>query len=97
MIALFSNAEWWVGLALVCFIGLMLWLGVHKTAGKALDATAEKIRGELAEAERLRQEAEQLLARPSASKPTPTPGSRSRSSARASWPSARSPRPRPRP
>ena len=62
MTELFSNSEWWVGLALLVFIGLLIKLGVHKTAGKALDSTAERIRGELAEAERLRQEAEQLLA-----------------------------------
>jgi F-type H+-transporting ATPase subunit b len=62
LVRLFSNPEFWVGLALLVFIGLLIWLGVHKTAGKALDATAEKIRGELAEAERLRQDAESLLA-----------------------------------
>lgn len=62
VVKLVSNPEFWVGLALVVFVLLLLRLGIHKTAGKALDATAEKIREELAEAERLRQEAEQLLA-----------------------------------
>ena len=59
---LFTNAEFWVGLALLLFIGLLVWLGVHKKAGAALDSQAEAIRRELAEAERLRTEAEQLLA-----------------------------------
>lgn len=59
---LFTNAEFWVGIAFLIFIGLMVWLGVPKAIGKTLDAQAEKIRAELAEAERLRQEAEQLLA-----------------------------------
>lgn len=59
---LLTNAEFWVGLALLIFIGLMLWLGVHKKAVGALDAQADAIRKELAEAEHLRAEAEQLLA-----------------------------------
>ncbi|MGZ8408072.1 MAG: F0F1 ATP synthase subunit B family protein [Caulobacteraceae bacterium] len=62
MVALIGNPEWWVGLALVVFVGLLGWLGVHKTAAKGLDAQADKIRAELAEAEKLRKEAEHLLA-----------------------------------
>ena len=59
---LFQDAEFWVGMALVIFVGLMVWLKVPGMAMKTLDASAEKIRGELAEAERLRKEAEALLA-----------------------------------
>ena len=59
---LFQEAEFWVGVALVIFIGLMVWLKVPGMATKALDSRAEKIRGELAEAERLRKDAEALLA-----------------------------------
>ena len=62
MEALLSNAEFWVGVALVTFIGLLVWLKVPAMAAKGLDAQAEKIRAELAEAERLHHEAEQLLA-----------------------------------
>ena len=59
---LLTNAEFWVGVAFVLFVGLMVWVGVPKLVGKALDSQAEKIRAELAEAERLHHEAEQLLA-----------------------------------
>jgi F-type H+-transporting ATPase subunit b len=57
-----KDAEFYVGLALLVFTGLLIWLKVPGMAGKALDARAEKIRGELFEAERLRKEAEHLLA-----------------------------------
>jgi F-type H+-transporting ATPase subunit b len=60
--AILSNAEFWVGVALLVFIGILVWLKVPSMAAKGLDAQAEKIRGELAEAERLHHEAEQLLA-----------------------------------
>ena len=58
---LFTEAEFWVGIAFVVFVGLMVWLKVPGAAMKRLDAQAEKIRAELAEAERLRKEAEALL------------------------------------
>jgi F-type H+-transporting ATPase subunit b len=57
-----KEAEFWVGAALVVFTLILVWLKVPGMAGKALDARAEKIRGELFEAERLRKEAEALLA-----------------------------------
>ncbi len=59
---LLQDAEFWVGLALLVFIGVMVWAKVPGMATKALDARAELIRAELAEAERLRKEAEALLA-----------------------------------
>ena len=63
MEALFSNPEFWVGVALATFIGLLVYLKVPSMAAKGLDSQAEKIRAELAEAERLHHEAEQLLAK----------------------------------
>ena len=37
---LLHDAEFWTGLALLVFLALMLGMGVHKTAAKALDSKA---------------------------------------------------------
>lgn len=58
---LLQDAEFWTGLALLVFVILMLALGVHKAAAKALDAKAAKIQAELDEANKLREEAMVLL------------------------------------
>lgn len=58
---LLQDAEFWTGLALLVFLGLMLMLGVHKTAAKALDSKAAKIQADLDEARKLREEAQALL------------------------------------
>jgi F-type H+-transporting ATPase subunit b len=44
------------------FIGVLVYLGIHKKVAIALDARALRISKELEEALRLRQEAEKLLA-----------------------------------
>ena len=59
---LLQDAEFWVGIAFVLFLAIMVWLKIPGMVAKSLDSRAEKIRGELAEAERLRKEAEALLA-----------------------------------
>lgn len=59
---LLQDAEFWTGLALLVFLGLMLALGVHKAAAKALDSKAAKIQADLDEARKLREEAQALLA-----------------------------------
>lgn len=59
---LLQDAEFWTGLALLVFFGLLLALGVHKAAAKALDSKAAKIQAELDEAKKLREEAQSLLA-----------------------------------
>ena len=58
---LLQDAEFWTGLALLVFLGLMLALGVHKAAAKALDSKAAKIQADLDEARKLREEAQALL------------------------------------
>lgn len=54
-------ATFWVFLGLLVFVGIMLYMKVPAMALKALDARADKIRADLAEAKRLRDEAEALL------------------------------------
>src|SRR5688500_2617429 len=48
----------WVAAAFVVFVLLLLWLKVPKAIAGALDARADRIRGELDEARRLREDAE---------------------------------------
>jgi F-type H+-transporting ATPase subunit b len=54
--------EAWVAIAFVCFLGLLAYLGVHRRLIDSLDQRQARIRGELDEAKRLRDEAEALLA-----------------------------------
>ncbi len=56
------NAEAYIALAFVIFVGLLLYIRTPKMITDALDARAAKVRDELAEAKRLRAEAEALLA-----------------------------------
>src|SRR3569623_325564 len=58
---LLQEYEFWTGLALLAFVALMLVLGVHKAAAKALDAKATKLQAELDDAKKLREEAQGLL------------------------------------
>ena len=57
-----SNPEFWVAVGFVLVIALLLWKGVPGMVGKMLDSRAAVIAAELAEARRLREEAEALLA-----------------------------------
>jgi F-type H+-transporting ATPase subunit b len=62
MSELFLDAETWVALAFLCFIGVLGYIGVHRIVNKALDDRSAKIRTELDEARKLKDEAAQLLA-----------------------------------
>ena len=55
---LLLDAHFWVGVAFVIFVGILLWAGVPKLAAKAIDSRADKLRARLAEAEALRAEAQ---------------------------------------
>jgi len=55
------DAAFWATIALLLFIGLVVWLKVPGMIGKALDGRIKAIEAELAEAERLRLEAKFLL------------------------------------
>jgi len=54
--------EFWVAVSFFLFVGVVLYLGVHKKIASALDARAVAIAKELEEAKRLREEAEKVLA-----------------------------------
>jgi F-type H+-transporting ATPase subunit b len=57
-----AAAEFWVLIAFILFMAILVWKGVPGLIGKALDQRAATIRNELDEARRLREEAQQLLA-----------------------------------
>ncbi len=56
------TAEFWVAVSFFLFVGALIYFGVHKKVASALDARAARIAKELEEAERLRVEAEKVLA-----------------------------------
>lgn len=60
--SVFSTAEFWVAVAFLGFMGLLVYYKVPGLITKALDDRADAIRCELDEARRLREEAQQLLA-----------------------------------
>ena len=55
------NAEFWAIIALFLFVGVVIYLRVPKMISGALDGQIKKIESELAEAKRLREEAQALL------------------------------------
>jgi F-type H+-transporting ATPase subunit b len=56
------EAEFWVALGFFVFLGLMGYLGVHRMLAKSLDDRAARIKAELDEARKLKDEAAALLA-----------------------------------
>jgi F-type H+-transporting ATPase subunit b len=54
--------ETWVAVAFVILMGGFAWLGVHRTVLTALDHRAERIKAELDDARRLKEEAAKVLA-----------------------------------
>ncbi|KAA5805248.1 F0F1 ATP synthase subunit B [Alkalicaulis satelles] len=59
---LLGDTSFWALIGLIGFFAIVFYMGAHKAVGKALDDRAEKIRGELDEARRLREEAQEMLA-----------------------------------
>ena len=57
-----KEPEFWVAVAFVLFIGLLVYVGAHKKITDALDHRSARIKAELDEAGRLRDEAGKLLA-----------------------------------
>ncbi len=58
----YANPSFWVGAAFIVFIGLLAYYKVHRTILEALDLRAAKIKEEIDAAQRLRDEAQALLA-----------------------------------
>jgi F-type H+-transporting ATPase subunit b len=58
---MFAQPETWVAIAFVILFALFAYLGIHKTVLTALDNRAERIKAELDDARRLKEEAAKLL------------------------------------
>ena len=56
------EAEAWVAIAFVIFLGLLVYLGAHRRVIDAIDKRQGRIKAELDEAVRLREEAQAVLA-----------------------------------
>ena len=56
------EAEFWVAVSFVLFVGVLGYFGVHKMLVKGIDDRRDRIKAELDEARRLKAEAEALLA-----------------------------------
>src|SRR5438552_16866675 len=56
------EAEFWVAVAFVIFVGVLIYFRVHTLAIDAIDGRRARIETELGEARRLREEAQALLA-----------------------------------
>src|SRR5258707_56494 len=59
---MFLEPEFWVAVAFVILMGLFAYLGVHRTVLQTLDRRSERIKAELDDARRLKEEAAKVLA-----------------------------------
>jgi F-type H+-transporting ATPase subunit b len=59
---MFLEPEFWVAVAFVILMAIFAYVGVHRTVLKALDRRSERIKAELDDARRLKDEAAKLLA-----------------------------------
>lgn len=59
---MFADPETWVAIAFVILIGLFAYVGVHRMVLTALDHRADRIKSELDEAKRLKEDATKVLA-----------------------------------
>ena len=57
-----AEPEFWVAVAFVIFVGILIYVGVPKMMTKALDDRGRRVQAELDEARRLKEEAQKLLA-----------------------------------
>ena len=59
---MFEEPETWVAIAFIILVIVAAWLGVHRTVLTALDHRAERIKAEIEDASRLKEEAAKVLA-----------------------------------
>jgi F-type H+-transporting ATPase subunit b len=59
---MFAEPEFWVAVAFVILMGVFVYFGVHRTVLTTLDHRSDRIRAELDDARRLKDEAAKLLA-----------------------------------
>jgi F-type H+-transporting ATPase subunit b len=57
-----AEPETWVAIAFFILMAVFAWFGIHRTVLKTLDHRSERIKGELDDARRLKEEAAKLLA-----------------------------------
>src|SRR4051795_5419242 len=58
---MFAEPEFWVAVAFVIFLGILVYAGVPKMLLSALDDRGKRVQAELDEARRLKEEAQKLL------------------------------------
>ena len=59
---MFAEPEFWVAVAFVILMGVFAYFGIHRTVLTALDHRSDRIKAELDDARRLKEEAAKLLA-----------------------------------
>jgi F-type H+-transporting ATPase subunit b len=59
---MFAEPEFWVAVAFVILMGVFVYFGIHRTVLQSLDHRSDRIKGELDDARRLKDEAAKLLA-----------------------------------
>src|ERR1700709_956108 len=59
---MFAEPEFWVAVGFVILLGVFVYVGVHRTVLTALDHRSQRIKTELDDARRLKEEAAKLLA-----------------------------------
>ena len=59
---MFTEPETWVAIAFFILLAVFAWLGIHRSVLSALDRRAQRIKAELDDARRLKEEAAKLLA-----------------------------------
>jgi F-type H+-transporting ATPase subunit b len=62
MSLMFAEPEFWVAVAFFILMGVFAYFGVHRTVLKTLDHRSDRIKAELDDARRLKEEAAKLLA-----------------------------------